>query len=367
MEDHLRNTFFELLRIGLWGKEAHSFTQTVSADDWSVIYRYGLLHTVEGVLFDALSQLHEEQLPPRMLRAKWAIRVDQIERNNSRMNAVIGQQYAHFAQKGMRPILLKGQGVAACYPNPAHRVSGDIDWYFEGDEYHQAVRLLQEKGLAIKSAFGFSLGYDWNGIPIEHHSRLFDLKNPLVKGYLKRLQAAYGTEAFYVEGQRVDILKPELQIFQVNVHILKHLLGFGIGMRQICDAAVLYRAYAHKIDRVALRKMYQKVGILKWIHQLHGILVHDIGLPEENLPFPLPEGLKADWMMDEIWQSGNFGFYDERFADGKVSFVSVRPDGARRLWRGLRLYFPYAPQEAFFFPIRRASARIMAMLSRKKD
>lgn len=365
MKDNLRDIFFQLLRMGLWGKGTLSIARPLSEEEWTVIYQWALTHTVEGILFDAFSGLSKEQLPPRPLRLKWAVRVDQIERYNRQMNDVIGQQYAYFAQNGTRPILLKGQGVAACYLNPLHRVSGDIDWYFEGDAYSRVTKLLEEKGLVVKSAFGFSLDYEWAGVHIEHHSRLFDLKNPLVKGYLKRLLARYGTAGFEMNGQMVDILTPELQLFQVNVHILKHLLGFGIGLRQICDAAVLYRAYKDKIDSVALRKMYQKVGILKWIHQLHGILVSYMGLSEDDLPFPLPNRLQADWLMDEVWQSGNFGFHDERFAEGKVSFVSVRPDGVRRLWRGLRLYFPYAPQETFFFPVRRASARIAVMLSRK--
>src|SRR5690606_27283083 len=142
-----------------------------------------------------------------------------------------------------------------------------------------------------------------------------------------------------------------LQILQVNVHILKHLLSFGIGVRQICDAAVLYHAYRDKIDAEELRCMYEKAGILKGVYVLHGILVKYLGLPKEDLPFPYRDQLEVDWMMEEVWHSGNFGFYDKRFLSKKKSFVSAYPGGAQRLLRSIYLYFKYAPQEVIFFPL----------------
>ncbi|RZF58875.1 nucleotidyltransferase family protein [Sphingobacterium corticibacterium] len=363
MTDKLRDIFFELLKMGLWGKGELSVGNPLSEEDWSLLYQYALNHTVEGVVFESFPLLKEAQLPPLVVRLKWTARVDQIERHNIRMNEVIAAQYVSFVKQGVSPILLKGQGVAQWYPNPLRRTSGDIDWCFNSGGYQKAEKFVREKGLSVHSPFGFSLDYDWAGIHIEHHSRVFDLKNPFLTAYLKKLLADSPLDTMQVNGQEVALLNPLLQIFQVNVHILKHLLGFGVGLRQICDAAVLYKAYKHRIDGAILREMYKKAGILKWVHQLHRILIHYIGLSEDDLPFPLPNDRRADWMMDEIWQSGNFGFYDARFAEGKVSFVSVQPDGLKRLWRSVRLYFPYAPAEALFFPIRRATARITALFS----
>lgn len=301
-------------------------------------------------------------MPSRALRMKWTVRVDQIERHNNKMGKVTAEQFADFVRLGAKPILLKGQGVASCYPNPLHRISGDIDWYFEGDGYDKVGKYLQKRGILVDSALGFSLGYDWQRIHIEHHRRLFDIRSLFKQTYLNKLESNYrgNQQKLMVSGQEITILAPELQVLQVNIHILKHLLSFGIGLRQICDAAILYHAYRDKIDAEKLRYMYKKVGILKWVDILHGILVKYLGLPKEDLPFPYPDKLEVDWIMEEVWQSGNFGFYDKRFLDGKVTFVSVHPDGARRVLRSMRLYFPYAPQEVIFYPIRRATARLNA-------
>lgn len=363
MRDKLRDIFFELLRMGLWGRGTLSVAEPLSDEDWAVLYQYALNHTVEGILFDSFSLLTKEQLPPRALRMKWTARVDQIERYNVRMGEVTAEQFKAFVQLGTKPILLKGQGVASCYPSPSHRISGDIDWCFEDDGYDRAREYLQKRNILSDSPLGHSLGYDWQGIHIEHHRRLFDIRSLFKEAYLKKLEDTYRNkkQSVSIEGQAVSLLAPELQILQVNIHILKHLLSFGIGLRQICDAARLYHTYSGKIDPVQLQLMYKNVGILKWVHVLHAILVKYLSLPKEDLPFPYPENLRMDWMMEEVWNSGNFGFYDKRYLDGKVSFVSAHPDGARRLWRNMRLYFRYAPQEVVFFPIRRAVARMTAL------
>ncbi|WP_235212405.1 nucleotidyltransferase family protein [Sphingobacterium sp. ML3W] len=134
--------------------------------------------------------------------------------------------------------------------------------------------------------------------------------------------------------------------------MLKHMISFGIGLRQICDAARLYITYKDQIDAQALFQMYKEVGILKWVHILHHILTKHIGLPNDALPFSYPEDTQSDWMLTEIWHGGNFGYYDDRFVNGKtIKTIPVHPDGAKRLWSNFKRYFPYAPQEAIFFPI----------------
>jgi hypothetical protein len=46
-------------------------------------------------------------------------------------------------------------------------------------------------------------------------------------------------------------------MLQVNAHILKHLLSFGIGIRQLCDAARLYKTYHNQVDGNVLKAFIQ--------------------------------------------------------------------------------------------------------------
>lgn len=353
MDNKLRSVFFQLLRIGLWGKESLILEVPLSEEDWLEIRSYAIHHTVEGLIYDSFKYLMESQLPPKALRLKWAIRVDQIERHNSKMNEVIAAQYTAFTKQGLQPILQKGQGVAACYHIPEHRISGDIDWYFEENGYAKAREMLKDKNLAFKDTAGFSLDYDWRGIHIEHHKRLFDIRSPFKYSYLKKVQKSHKDQQqeLIINGVPIKLLAPVLQILQVNAHILKHLINFGIGLRQLCDSARLYYRVAAQIDQKALQNIYKEAGILNWTHLLHIILVENLGLQKEYLPFPYPDRWNAEWMIDEIWYSGNFGQHDERFKHGKITAISAHPEGAYRMWLNFKRYLKYAPQEVLFFPI----------------
>ncbi|WP_343563062.1 nucleotidyltransferase family protein [Sphingobacterium sp.] len=354
MNKQLQEIFFQLLRIGLWRKGQLIITKPLDEQDWSQIYAFAISHTVEGIIYESFEFLDNEHIPPQSLRLKWAVRIDQIERHNSQMNAVIASQYKSFSEIGLSPILQKGQGVAQYYTNPLHRICGDIDWHFEDNGYAKARSYIKDKGLDVQDTKSFSLHYSWQGQFIEHHKQLFDLRSPLIQRYLRSTAKRYRSKQgnLIIGDVSVRILAPELQLFQVNSHILKHLITFGMGLRQFCDSARLYAYYSDRIEPKALKEIYQKTGILKWTHLLHQILVDYLGLPKSQIPFEYPKSTNATWMLEEIWHGGNFGYYDARYADGKVNnLISIHPDGAKRLWRNFKRYFPYAPQEAIFFPI----------------
>jgi len=339
----IQSTLLFLLRLGLWGKKGDLDFLPLTDEQWERLYESALMHTVEGVIYDALQQLPADLLPSRDLMMKWTVRIDQVERHNKRMNTCIAEQLALFSEQDIEPILLKGQGVASCYKVPEHRVCGDVDWYFTSkDQYLKANDLFRDMGVNISETAGFSSEYTWRGIVIEHHQRMFDIHNPFSIGYVDSLERDFYDKRVKhdVEGIAVSLPAPLLMMLQVNAHILKHMLSFGLGIRQLCDSARVYCEFRNEVDGHELKEIYKRLGILKWINLLHAILVKYIGLPVQYLPFELPRNVNADWMMEDIWRSGNFGFYD-----------SGREQAPKRIWVNMKKYIKYAPMEAISFPL----------------
>jgi len=128
------------------------------------------------------------------------------------------------------------------------------------------------------------------------------------------LQERYADQYQYlkVEDQSVRILSPELQLLQVNVHILKHLIALGIGLRQFCDSARLYHTLSSQIDPDAQKKIYRDLGILQWAHAPHRTLVELIGLPITDVPFPYPKNIEINWIVDEILAIKMNGLTEEK-------------------------------------------------------
>lgn len=338
----IQRSLLSLLRLGLWGAAEKFSFSPLSPPQWEDLYKYASMHTVEGVVYDAFKHMPANLLPPRELMLKWTVRVDQIERHYKKMNAFIAEQLGMFNKHGIEPMLLKGQGVAACYRIPEHRICGDVDWYFkEKNQYVAANTLFNNLGVKVSSMAGFSSEYVWQGIVVEHHQKMFDIHNPFARRYLQNLETDFYRRRVQqdVQGTTLFLPAPMLMILQVNAHILKHLLSFGLGIRQLCDSSRVYCEFHNEIDGPELQAVYRRLGILKWIDLLHVILVKYIGLPKQYLPFELSEKVEADWMMDEIWRSGNFGFYD-----------SGREQAAKRIWSNIKKYMKYAPMEAISFP-----------------
>lgn len=346
----IERAFFYLLKVGLWGKgKRNEAFFSLSEDEWSLLYKRAREQTVEAILYDGILRLRPENLPPRLLQIKWSVQVDRIERRNQLANKHIAEQYEFFIGHGLQPLLLKGQGLAATYANPSHRVCGDIDWYFERREELVLARLQLTK-LGVPKLLEGSQVYLWKDSELDLHDRLFDLYNPFSKKILKQLRRDFPDTTVAIDGKQIPILAPQVQVLQVAAHILKHSLAFGVGLRQFCDLASLYNKYSAELEGKRLNQIYNRLGLSRWFTAVHQLLVDNIGLRKEMLPFPVSKTPSSLTIIDEVWTVGNFGFHDTSNMEKIEGDYMLRKNRTATLTKRLLKYFPYVPKEAFWFP-----------------
>ncbi|MFE7085348.1 nucleotidyltransferase family protein [Sphingobacterium spiritivorum] len=354
IKDKVTAVFFKLLRSGLWNTPIDENNSLLLSDEeWEALFVLCVNQTVEAIVFDALERLNPSFLPPKHILLKWVVRVEKIVQRNMVMNSVINEQIALFEKSGIHAVLLKGQGLATLYENPDSRTCGDIDWYFSNEkEYTIACKLIRDMQLEISQTAGYSACYVWKGIETDHHQRIFDIYNPFCRSFLKKLEKNEYKNNIHVRAKDSTwtLPAPVLNILQVNTHILKHQLSFGIGLRQLCDAARLYYVHHHYLDGAYLKKVYTKVGIIRWIYLLHDILHRYIGLPKDYLPFDTLPGYPADWMMTDMLRSGNFGFHDHKFRTDNDQ-QTFRKSKTQKIAGNFFKYLRYAPMEAISFPL----------------
>lgn len=353
LDSKIIQAFFFLLRAGLWEKEnVPASFPPLSDQEWKQLFDLSIQQTVDGIVYYGVQKLRDEWLPPRSLHVRWTIRINQLEQLHTKMNKTITEQAILFKVHKIDAVLLKGQGLAQYYHQPTSRSCGDIDWCFNGkQDFDRANSVIKNSMISLTSQAGSSCFYFWEGVETEHHRHIFDIHNPLKKAYLRKLTDRYPIEKkVRFNGEVVLTLSPILNMLQVNSHILKHMLSFGIGIRQLCDAARLYFNEAKNIDGTQLLNIYRALGILPWVHLLHQLLHDFLGLPKENLPIQLDRSNNANWMMEEILYAGNFGFYDNRFGTSDQSGLK-RSKRRQRLLRNMKNYLPYATPEVIWFPI----------------
>lgn len=305
---------FAILRAGLWEKEAElsAFPPALTVKDWRRMLELARQQTVTGIIYRGLSHLPDQFFPAEEILLRLTAETYRIERINRCMNEAVRGLFSFFRESGLHPVLLKGQGVGIMYDHPMLRTAGDIDLCFtDRMERERARQLVCEAGLHPETMPDGSLVYQWHGIEVEHHPRLFDMSNPFLRKYREITEC----DKNYVrltpdaaDDMMVTVPAPTLNLLLLNTHILKHVMGKGIGLRQLCDMARACHILHDKVDGTEIRRIYRRCGILRWSRLLHSFLVNDLGMPAGDLPYE-ERLISADPLRKIILRGGNFGQY----------------------------------------------------------
>lgn len=352
----LQKQFFALVRSGLWGNEAEA-TLFDASTDWAMIYQSARKQALLGIVFDGVQTLPKEKQPPRNIYLQWCNAILNIEENNRVLNRELANVYALMRENGIEPVLMKGQGVAQNYRNPLHRHCGDIDLYIGPKDYEKANALLRKESTSEHEENYKHTSLTWHGITIENHRILTELSAPTAN---RRLQTEINRWHGTTECQKRSINSLEVTLAPlpfdtafVLIHSVQHFLNEGIGLRQICDWACMLQAQRNLPGREDTAHLLKTFGLEKAARVFGALAVSYLGLSKETLPiaFQNKDLPKAQWLLNDVWQGGNFGQYDQNrkkrprgYWSGKW-FTFTRAIG--RCWELGAL----APGEARWYPL----------------
>lgn len=331
-----QKALFALLHAGLWGTTEPDMVDVfpLSASEWSDVLEMARRQTVVGFVSRGMEFLPEEQMPPMGIMVNMMAYVARIESANEKMNATIMRLWRHFESKGIKAVLQKGQGVAMLYNDPNLRECGDIDVYFP--DIDASVDPFDGfEGLRRTKSPDGSWTCWVDGIVVEQHTRLLDIISPFKQDFLRNLIKTKGYESVRIGGEDgVDVLipSPEVNMLLLSSHILKHALGVGIGLRQICDIAVACHNYHPRLDMGEMDDVIRRLGLIRWNKLLRGLI----------------EDKKSNDLLDIILKGGNFGTFTENRERALRNKVSRKFHTFRSFCKNLRFALRYAPGEWFW-------------------
>ena len=104
--------FFILLRAGLWDKpvEVEAFSEKIN---WNDILKIASIQTVNGLLFDGISNLPSDKQHPTLLMRRLYQTILRIEQSHKLLKETIEKIVSALQKESIRPILFKGQGVSS--------------------------------------------------------------------------------------------------------------------------------------------------------------------------------------------------------------------------------------------------------------
>ena len=362
---HENKSFLNLLRCGLWEEDINLPLFAFGKVNWQGIFELAQKQSVTGVVFDALKYLPAEFQLPKALYLQWCGLVAKIEANNEQMNKVVRVLNEALREDEISPILLKGQGVARYYRNPLRRISGDIDIYISPEEFDRAQLCLRDKGAELLAYQAEKHAeYRFQGEALELHHVMNRFKNPWVDArFRKEVARICAEDASWtnIGGHHVRVLPAEFELCYLLAHIQHHLLSEGIGLRQLCDWALLvgkqnprHDTELHAaLDVVRVGPYLRLFGLERIYGAVAFIAVRDLGLPEGCLPLPLrPRDSKNGANVWEVvWEGGNFGHFHPDSLRPSRKGVWGQLDSFLRVCRSCIRLFHLSPGEAAWVPL----------------
>lgn len=205
-----------------------------------------------------------------------------------------------FASAGIRFFSVKGLEVARFYPVPALRTMGDCDIVVREEDTERAVARMEEIGFQAGRDAGYV--HAWT---CDREGRHYELHNDLAseEEFLSVSQRDFFNN--YVPYMREDGLDWSFHFLFLLIHLRKHFIKSGVGIRQFMDlAVVLNRGPELKMEWI--EEKLRELGLQKFAHACYSLIENWFGIPAPVAHESLPEE-KIRTMTEMLLQNGVFG------------------------------------------------------------
>lgn len=314
--------FFELLQIALGNRE--KLSRVPSAQEWLELYVEARRQAITGILLHGIEKLPAEQRPPQALLFQWIGISEQIRLRNALLDERSKELIAELSVYGLHPSILKGQGVATYYGDSLrqYRQAGDIDVYVsEGRE--RAIEYARSIGQKEISWDYVHLQLQtYKDIEVELHYRV-DISFNVLRN--RRLQKWFKENENLLYCQNGELITPsiEMNLFYVLLHIYRHFLTEGVGLRQVIDYyMVLRKVYEPQLKVQKYVEAVREFGMEKFAKGLMWVMQETLGMPVEWMLWD-PDHKEGEYILKQVMTGGNFGHHDKRLKHDGGKIVTL--------------------------------------------
>ncbi|MBR1575898.1 MAG: nucleotidyltransferase family protein [Bacteroidales bacterium] len=313
--------FLQLVQVAVGARSA--FEVTPSAGQWDALLQTARDQSVTGVLCHALEVLPDGQLPSRDPIRQWMVERTKAVRRNALVDQRARELTVFFREAGFRSAVLKGQGVARWYPDPALRISGDIDLWVPGGR-EAVLSYLKGRIPLRRPVYHHVEAKFFDDVEVEVHFLPAFLYHPFRNRRLQAYFAAVAQDWDLSETEGFHYPRPAFAAVFSLVHISKHIINEGVGLRQVMDHHYILQA----LDEAGIEEVRKRASELG-LAPLGGALTYveerffgSAGCPEL---FP-PDERRGARLLEDILLSGNFGHADQRTGGLAARFFRFLPD-----------------------------------------
>ena len=351
------SVLFDFLKYCLGAKS--DVNKVIAGIDWQMLYSFAFKQALLGLCFDGIERLGKEypeelKLNPigRELLMTWMGKVQQIRRQNMKVNTVASKLFSMLREDGFRCCILKGQGNALMYPNPYSRTPGDIDVWVNASR--EDLTEYAKRHFKLEDDIRFHhLETTMDGVSVELHFFPCSMNNLLYHARLQKwfklnadLQCSNVVSLPDCIGE-IAIPTTAFNVVYQLAHLYHHFFDEGIGMRQIIDYYYVVNNDELLVIEDALQKELKHLGLWKFAGAVMYVLHETLGLSDEKMIAPMDEK-RGKLLLTEILNGGNFGQHFTKY--GHFTQQGMAKKYFLKIWRNMH-FVRYYPAESLSEPI----------------
>ena len=281
------------------------FEGTISPDEGKLLINLAERQAVSGLIIEMLirNDVHMER--QTVLQAYSHLEL--LKQQNLHMNKELGVFAQLMARNRIDYMVVKGQTLAALYSEPLVRQPGDID--FLVNDYQRASKGLQDQwGVKLpRNLVEKEIAFTHGNVLYELHTYLIDFGSKKHKEYWEKILAESKSAVINIGGEDVKIIEPTLNAIYIFLHLFFHFVKEGVGLRHLCDWAIMMHHYKDEIDKDMMAVALNKLGLLKAFCAFGTILADKLGMKDFPLALTEKDRKSQTRILKDIMHSGNFG------------------------------------------------------------
>lgn len=329
----MTQSFFDLIKLFACGAHGKEFVpdHKINADD---MFKLGKKQGVWTVAFPLLKKLYEAgyvEATDEQMNAYEGLFFG-IAMNAAQRSEVVYSAISGLEKQGIECCLLKGEVLAELYSDPSLRISSDTDVLIDINKVseQQVCKAMEDAGFESKYRPGTShhamCTHPVGGL-VEFHLSLYDelfedvwFNNMTVNEEPFRDFVTTGGHAYKTLGIT------DGAIF-VSMHLIKHFLSEGVGVRQLMDTLMYFKSYKNEINWQRYNDLMHELKFEKFIslccHMGEKYLMFDEG-EFDFLKIAKFDESAAEKLFEDMEAGGKFGHDEQWRKDFYKKYTELR-------------------------------------------
>jgi hypothetical protein len=295
-----------MLTMALHADNAEEITGTI---DWQTINDIARKHAIIPLILHTAITFAADRRPPDDMMKGWKSYTINAVVQNERSMLAQAEVVSALQAASIPCAILKGASVATLYPRPEMRVLGDIDILVREDHCAEAVKLIENDGYRKhESDHAFHIGFDKAGTYLELHYAVTQFPDSAIGRQIKvRLHDAVNrVKTASIDQYTFPVLAESDQALSLLLHMERHMVDGGIGLRQLCDWCVFIDSLKPELLQNEVIPAIRECQLFQFASTLTRICVAYLGLDGSKHQWCMHVSNKtANELLEDILDSGN--------------------------------------------------------------